>query len=50
MPYKGLDKNDIAICIASIESANFKGADVIQIAETLSKLKIVLEKEMKKDG
>lgn len=49
MPYKGLDKNDVAICIASIENASFKGSDVVQIAETLSKLKVLLDKEINKE-
>ena len=50
MPYKGLDATDIAICVASIEGSQFKGVDAIQIAETLTKLKSVLERELKKDG
>tara|TARA_R110000824_G_scaffold77767_1_gene196543 strand:- start:346 stop:498 length:153 start_codon:yes stop_codon:yes gene_type:complete len=50
MPYKGLDSDDVAICIASIENSQFKGIDVVQIAETLTKLKSLLEKELKKDG
>jgi hypothetical protein len=50
MPYKGLDSTDVAVCIASIENAQFKGIDVIQIADTLTKLKTLLEKELKKDG
>jgi hypothetical protein len=49
MAYKGLDKNDVAICIASIENASFKGSDVVQIAETLSKLKVLLDKEINKE-
>lgn len=48
--YKGLDSTDISVCIASIENTQFKGIDVIQIAETLTKLKSLLEKELKKDG
>tara|TARA_R110002020_G_scaffold196130_1_gene397042 strand:- start:240 stop:395 length:156 start_codon:yes stop_codon:yes gene_type:complete len=50
MPYKGLDETDIAVCVASIENAQFKGVDVIQISETLTKLRTLLEKELKKDG
>ncbi len=49
MPYKGLDKNDVAVCIASIENASFKGADAVQIAETLTKLKVLLDKEITKE-
>ena len=50
MPYKGLDKNDFAVCIAAIESASFKGADVVQVADTLTKLRVLLDTAIKKDA
>tara|TARA_R110000823_G_C15775649_1_gene484552 strand:+ start:148 stop:300 length:153 start_codon:yes stop_codon:yes gene_type:complete len=50
MPYKGLDTNDISVCLVSIENSQFKGSDAIQIAETLKKLKALLDKEVVKNG